>query len=137
MIRTDGQPTIAWAPSVTSEPQPAPPERTPESFEETKRRMELIRQGYTPARGAHDRPARAHGARSVTACPQGQQTFRVYRQGISGWKLVCAKDEERAAKRVKGATNAELVRPSSWWQEQRRLGSYPVRGSKTRRRIGK
>jgi hypothetical protein len=73
----------------------------------------------------------------ASRCPDGQCLYRVFRAGVTGWKLVCARDEERAAKRVRGSTKAVLVRPSSYWQKERALGNYPVRSSKrhSRRKV--
>jgi hypothetical protein len=47
MIRTDGRPTIAWAPRVTSEPAPEPPQ---ESADQKAIRMAIIRLGLSPRR---------------------------------------------------------------------------------------
>jgi hypothetical protein len=73
------------------------------------------------------------------SCPPRQSLFRVFLAGASGWELTCAPDEERARfkfrKRKDKPTLATPVRPSSYWQRQRELGLYPIRGTK-RRRIG-
>lgn len=69
----------------------------------------------------------------MTECETGTELYRVYRK--EGWKIVCAKDEASAMRRFRAtATRAELVRTSSYWQEQRKLGLYPTPAMCRRRR---
>lgn len=67
-------------------------------------------------------------------CREGEDLYRVFQSGVTGWKLRCAKDEARARKGVRNASAATIVRPSSYWDEQRRLGNYPTPAMRRTRR---